>query len=68
MRFEVFDGGDRDLLFVLGRGNDPEDDNLAWFIDRLTDADFRVDAAVLPTNVPDFCSFADTVVDVSAIG
>jgi hypothetical protein len=54
MRFELFDGGDRDLLFVLGRGNDPDDDNLAWFIDRLTDAGFRVHAAVLPPNITDF--------------
>lgn len=54
MRFEVFDEGDRDVLFALGRGNDPDDEHLAWFIDRLTDHGFRVHAAVLPTNITDF--------------
>jgi hypothetical protein len=48
------DPADDDLLLILGWGNDPNHDPVAWLVDRLVDADYRVHAVTLPTNVWDF--------------
>jgi len=42
------------LLFVLGWGNDPSQDNVAWLLDALADAGYEVHAATIPTNVSSF--------------
>jgi hypothetical protein len=55
MRFSRHgDPTDDDLLLLLGWGNDPTHDPVAWLIDRLTDADYHVHAVTIPTNVWDF--------------
>ena len=48
------DPSDDDLLLILGWGNEPDHDPVAWLVDQLTDADYRVHAVTLPTNVWDF--------------
>jgi len=53
MEFATFGEGE-DLLFLMGWGNRLDGENERWFIDRLTDAGYRVHAAQLPTNITDF--------------
>jgi hypothetical protein len=56
-RMRISRHGDRrddDLLLLLGWGNEPEHDPVAWLLDRLTDADYHVHAVTIPTNVWDF--------------
>ncbi|WP_233560604.1 alpha/beta hydrolase [Halobellus sp. Atlit-38R] len=43
-----------DLLFVLGWGNKPTHEHVAWLLTRLLEADYRVHAVTIPTNVWDF--------------
>mgnify|MGYP000678185949 CR=1 FL=1 len=54
MRAEVYEDGDRDLVFVLGWTNKPEYTNIRWLIDHLTDAGYRVHAVEIPRVVSDF--------------
>jgi len=44
----------RDLLVVLGWGNKPTHEHVAWLLTRLLDAGYRVHAVTLPTNGWDF--------------
>ncbi|MFB6179425.1 MAG: alpha/beta fold hydrolase [Halorientalis sp.] len=53
MKFDTFGEGE-DLLFLMGWGNTVDGSNVRWFIDRLTDAGYRVHAGELPTNISDF--------------
>ena len=46
--------GGEDLLVVLGWGNEPTHEHVAWLLTRLLDAGYRVHAVTLPTNVWDF--------------
>lgn len=48
------ESGSPTLLFVMGFGNRFEDASVTWFIDRLTDAGYRVHALELPTDITDF--------------
>lgn len=43
-----------DLLVVLGWGNRPTHEHVAWLLTRLLDAGYRVHAVTLPINVWDF--------------
>jgi len=57
MRHRVFnEDGSTDLVFVMGFGNRWTHQNIGWLIDTLTaaDADYRVHAFELPTNIADF--------------
>ena len=55
MRHRIFgDDGAEDLVFVMGWGNRWTHDNVSWLIGQLTDADYRVHAFELPTNIEDF--------------
>jgi pimeloyl-ACP methyl ester carboxylesterase len=54
MRFSRHGSDGEDLLFVLGWGNEPDHDHVAWLLERLVDAGYRVHAVTLPTNVWDF--------------
>lgn len=55
MQFDVFgDDGGTDLLFPLGWGNRPDHRNVAWLLDRLVDAGYRVHTVTFPTTVADF--------------
>ena len=53
VRFSVHGDGGADLLFVLGWGNEPEHDPVAWLLDRLAD-EYRVHAVTIPRNGWDF--------------
>lgn len=53
MKVDIFGDGD-DLLWVMGLGNQADSRHERWLIDRLVDAGYRVHAAELPTNDPDF--------------
>ncbi|RLM57647.1 alpha/beta hydrolase [Halobellus sp. Atlit-31R] len=44
---------DTDLLVVLGWGNEPTHEHVAWLLTRLLDAGYRVHAVTIPTNVWD---------------
>ncbi|WP_435184605.1 alpha/beta fold hydrolase [Halobellus sp. EA9] len=46
--------GDEDLLVVLGWGNRPEHEHVAWLLTRLVEAGYRVHAVTIPTNGWDF--------------
>ncbi|WP_049987273.1 alpha/beta fold hydrolase [Halobellus rufus] len=46
--------GGEDLLVVLGWGNKPTHEHVAWLLTRLLDAGYRVHAVTLPTNGWDF--------------
>lgn len=48
------DAGDRDLVFVLGWGTQPEFETVEWLIDRLVEAGYRVHTFQIPTVVTDF--------------
>ncbi|WP_049921466.1 alpha/beta fold hydrolase [Halopiger djelfimassiliensis] len=55
MRHRVFnEDGDEELVFVMGWGNRWTHENVSWLIGTLTDADYRVHAFELPTNIEDF--------------
>ncbi|ARS90646.1 alpha/beta hydrolase [Natrarchaeobaculum aegyptiacum] len=55
MRHRIFnEDGDEDLVFVMGWGNRWTHENVSWLIGRLTEADYRVHAFELPTNIADF--------------
>ncbi len=55
MRHRIFeDGGEEDLVFVMGWGNRWTHENVSWLIGQLTEAGYRVHAFELPTNVADF--------------
>mgnify|MGYP000072968651 FL=1 len=43
-----------ELLFVLGWGNKPTHEHVAWLLTRLLESDYRVHAVTIPTNVWDF--------------
>lgn len=55
MRREAF-GADNDdrVVFVLGWGNKPEYANVAWLIDRLVKAGYRVDVFEIPPHISDW--------------
>lgn len=64
MRVEVYGGGGRDLVFVLGWTNKPGYTNIRWLIDRLTEAGYRVHAVEIPRVVSDFdAEYLDPVAD-----
>jgi len=55
MRHRIFnDDGDEDLVFVMGWGNRWTHENVSWLLGQLTDADYRVHAFELPTDIDDF--------------
>ncbi|MFP8952169.1 alpha/beta fold hydrolase [Natrialbaceae archaeon A-arb3/5] len=55
MRHRVFnEDGEEELVFVMGWGNRWTHENVSWLIGKLTNADYRVHAFELPTNVEDF--------------
>jgi hypothetical protein len=55
MRREVYnDGGEDDLLWILGWGNKPEYEPVRWLIDELADAGYRLTVFELPTVVTDW--------------
>ena len=55
MRHRVFnEDGSEELVFVMGWGNRWTHENVSWLIGKLTDADYRVHAFELPTNIEDF--------------
>ncbi|MFC4543192.1 alpha/beta fold hydrolase [Halosolutus amylolyticus] len=55
MRHRVFnEDGEEELVFVMGWGNRWTHENVSWLVGELTDADYRVHAFELPTNIDDF--------------
>ncbi|RQG96645.1 alpha/beta fold hydrolase [Natrarchaeobius chitinivorans] len=55
MRHRVFnEDGEEELVFVMGWGNRWTHENVSWLVGTLTDADYRVHAFELPTNIDDF--------------
>jgi hypothetical protein len=48
------DGGDRDLVFVLGWGNSPDMETVQWLVDHLVEADYRTHVFQIPTVISDF--------------
>ncbi len=55
MRHRIFnEDGENDLVFVMGWGNRWTHENVSWLIGTLANADYRVHAFELPTNVDDF--------------
>ncbi|WP_440770452.1 alpha/beta fold hydrolase [Natronorubrum sp. DTA28] len=55
MRHRIFnEDGDEELVFVMGWGNRWTHENVSWLIGTLTEADYRVHAFELPTNIDDF--------------
>ncbi|MDQ2051226.1 alpha/beta hydrolase [Natronolimnohabitans sp. A-GB9] len=55
MRHRVFnEDGEEELVFVMGWGNRWTHENVSWLIGTLTEADYRVHAFELPTNIDDF--------------
>ena len=55
MRHRIFeDGGEEDLVFVMGWGNRWTHENVGWLVGKLTEAGYRVHAFELPTNPEDF--------------
>lgn len=55
MRRELYDeGGDEDLVLVLGWGNRLEHETVRWLLDRALDAGYRVHAFQIPVVVTDF--------------
>jgi len=55
MRHRVFnEDGEEELVFVMSWGNRWTHENVSWLIGTLTEADYRVHAFELPTNIEDF--------------
>ena len=55
MRHRIFnESGDSDLVFIMGWGNRWTHENVSWLIGNLTEANYRVHAFEIPTNIEDF--------------
>lgn len=55
MRRELYEeGGDRNLVLILGWGNQLEHETVRWLLDRVLDAGYRVHAFQIPVVVTDF--------------
>lgn len=55
MRHRIFhEDGDDDLVFIMSWGNRWTHETVSWLIRTLTDAEYRVHAFELPTNIDDF--------------